>query len=193
MWELGEKDNNGNVISGDVLIRDVNDTLIRSEDRLIVGLGLENLVIIETLDAILVSCKDKTQEVKKIVENLESKNKTEANTHKTIYRPWGNYTSIANGINWQVKKIIVKEGQSLSLQLHKHRTEHWIVVKGKAHVEIDSKIKYLFENESIYIPLGSKHRLSNKEKEPLIIIEVQSGTYLGEDDIVRFKDNYGRN
>jgi len=192
MWEIGEKDNDGNVIAGEVFIKDVENSYLRSEERLIAGMGLKNLIVVDTKDALLISHKDKTQYVKNIVQNLELNNKPEANTHKTIYRPWGNYTSIAEGENWQVKQITVKEGQSLSLQLHNHRAEHWIVVKGKALVEINGKEIILNKNESTFIPLGFKHRLSNKEKEPLILIEVQSGVYLGEDDIIRFEDNYGR-
>ena len=192
MWEVGEKDGLGNVIVGNVLVNDVKDSYLISDDRLIVGIGIENIVIIETKDALLVSDKDQTQKVKNIVQYLESNNRSEAKKHKTIYRPWGNYTSIAEGKNWQVKKIIVKEGQSLSLQMHNHRTEHWIVVNGIASVEINNEIKTLEKNQSIYISRGSKHRLSNKGNDLLILIEVQSGDYLGEDDIIRFEDNYGR-
>ena len=130
--------------------------------------------------------------VKNIVKKLEIDNNPEANIHKTIYRPWGNYSSISEGKNWQVKKIIVKEGESLSLQLHNHRSEHWVVVSGKALIEIEGKKKFLSKNESAYIPSGSKHRLSNPGNSPLILIEVQSGDYFGEDDIIRFQDKYGR-
>ncbi len=192
MWEVGEKDNMGNVIEGSVLVKDVKNSYLRSDERLIVAIGIENIVVVETRDALLVSEKDQTQKVKKIVKHLESTNRNEANKHKTIYRPWGNYTSIAEGKNWQVKEIIVKERQSLSLQKHNYRTEHWVVVNGIALVEIDNERITLEKNQSIYIPLGSKHRLSNKGKDDLILIEVQSGSYLGEDDIIRFEDNYGR-
>ena len=192
MWEVGEKDNMGNVIEGSVLVKDVKNSYLRSDERLIVGIGIENIVVVEARDALLVSEKDQTQKVKKIVKHLESTNRNEANKHKTIYRPWGNYTSIAEGKNWQVKEIIVKERQSLSLQKHNYRTEHWVVVNGIALVEIDNERITLEKNQSIYIPLGSKHRLSNKGKDDLILIEVQSGSYLGEDDIIRFEDNYGR-
>ena len=192
MWEVGEKNSNGNVIEGDVLVENVKNSYLRSEARLIVGVGLENMVIVETKDALLVSNKQETQSVKKIVKNLEIEGKPEANTHKTIFRPWGNYTSLAEGINWQVKKIIVKPNQSLSLQLHQKRTEHWVVVSGQGLVEIDGEKKILRQNESTYIPLGCKHRLSNLDKIPLVLIEVQSGDYLGEDDIIRFEDKYGR-
>ena len=150
-------------------------------------------IIIESKDAILVANKEKAQDIKGVVELLSKKDMPEAILHKNIFRPWGNYSSLAEGLNWQVKKIIVKPGESLSLQMHNHRTEHWIVVSGKAKVEIDGNETTLNKNESVYIPLNSKHRLSNPKDEPLIIIEVQSGEYLGEDDIIRFEDNYGRN
>ena len=192
MWEISEKDNSGNVSLGKVIIENCRNSYLRSENKLIVGIGIENLIIVESNDAVLVVNKEKVQDVKKVVEFLKINGQSEATIHKTIFRPWGKYTSIGNGINWQVKKIIVKSGQSLSLQLHNHRSEHWIVVDGIALVEIDEKEKIVNKNESIYIPLGSKHRLSNKGKNNLILIEVQSGSYLGEDDIVRFKDNYGR-
>ena len=138
------------------------------------------------------AAKNKSQKVRNIVEILENKGRTESNSHKTIFRPWGHYTSIAEDINWQVKKISVKPGESLSLQLHNHRTEHWIVVKGIASVEINGEVRNIQENESTYIPLGSKHRLSNPGEDTLILIEIQSGDYLGEDDIIRFQDKYGR-
>ncbi len=192
IWEVGEKDYMGNVIEGDILVENVKNSYLRSEDRLIVCIGLENLVVVETKDALLVCNKCETQYVKKIVQSLYLKGKSEANVHKTIFRPWGNYTSLADGKNWQVKRIIVKPYQSLSLQLHKKRTEHWIVVDGIARIEIDGEITFLKKNESTYIPVGSKHRLSNHGDSNLILIEVQSGNYLGEDDIVRFQDNYGR-
>ena len=140
----------------------------------------------------LVAQKGRTQIVKNIVNYLESNNKSEANIHKTIFRPWGNYSSIAEGKNWQVKKIIVKPYQSLSLQIHKYRTEHWIVVSGKAKVQINNEERILLQNESTFVPANTKHRLSNTSEEDLVLIEVQSGSYLGEDDIVRFEDNYGR-
>ena len=192
MWEISEKDNSGNAVLGKVIIENSKNSYLRSENKLIVGIGIENLIIVESNDAILVASKEKVQDVKKVVELLKIRSEPEATTHKTIFRPWGNYTSISESANWKVKKIIVKSGQSLSLQLHKHRAEHWIVVDGTAFVEIDEDKKILNKNESIYIPLGSKHRLSNMEKKDLVLIEVQSGNYLGEDDIIRFKDNYGR-
>tara|TARA_Y100001978_G_scaffold106076_1_gene94766 strand:- start:179 stop:1615 length:1437 start_codon:yes stop_codon:yes gene_type:complete len=192
MWEVGAKDNMQNVICGDVLVEDVKNSYIRTDNRLIVGIGFEDLVIIDTDDALLVAQKGTTQNVKNIVKYLESNNKSQANIHKTIFRPWGSYSSISKGKNWQVKKIIVKPNQSLSLQMHKFRTEHWIIVSGEAKVQINNKEKTLIKNESTYIPANTKHRLSNISEEDLILIEIQSGSYLGEDDILRFEDNYGR-
>ena len=193
MWDVSEKDSKGNVSQGNIIIENVFNSYLRSEDnRLIVGIGLDDLIIIDTSDAILIIRKDESQKVKKIVHKLLLENKTEALKHKTIYRPWGNYNSIAKGSNWQVKKIIVKPNESLSLQMHNHRSEHWVVVSGTALVEINAEEKLLYKNESCYIPVGSKHRVSNPGKEILTLIEVQSGSYFGEDDIIRFKDNYGR-
>ena len=179
-------------IVGKVFTDNVKNSYLRSENRLIVALGIDETIVVETIDAVLIAKKDQIQFVKNIVKKLEIDNNPEANIHKTIYRPWGNYTSIAEGKQWQVKKIIVKVGESLSLQMHNHRTEHWIVVNGIASVEINDEKKTLEKNQSIYISRGSKHRLSNKGSDLLILIEVQSGDYLGEDDIVRFEDNYGR-
>jgi mannose-1-phosphate guanylyltransferase len=144
------------------------------------------------MDALLVADLNKSQNIKQIVAQLQSNGQPEGSIHKTVFRPWGSYISLAEGSNWQVKKITVNPKCSLSLQLHKHRTEHWIVVSGTAEVEIDGKVSSLSKNQSTYIPLESKHRLSNKGKEILVLIEVQSGSYLGEDDIIRFEDNYGR-
>ena len=192
LWEEAPKDKNDNVISGKVLTRNVRNSYLFSQDRFLVGIGLDNLVIVDTIDSILVLNKNETQKVKEIVEELKLKGISEATTHKTIYRPWGKYTSIAVGSNWQVKKIIVKPRESLSLQLHTMRAEHWIIVSGAALVEINGNEKTLNKNESTYIPFGCKHRLTNPRKEPLVLIEVQSGDYLGEDDILRFEDKYGR-
>lgn len=192
MWEVSDKDEFENVILGKVISKEVKRSYLRSENKLIVGLGLENLIVVETNDAILVANKNNAQNVKNIVDLLKDRGEPEATIHKTIFRPWGSYTSIAEGINWQVKKIIVKPNESLSLQLHNFRSEHWVIVDGSALVEIDNKEQIINQNESIYIPLGSKHRLSNKGEKDLVLIEVQSGNYLGEDDIIRFKDNYGR-
>ena len=192
MWEVSDKDKEGNSIIGKVITENVKDSYLRSENRLIVALVIEETIVVETIDAILIAKKDQTQFVKDIVKKLENDKKPEANIHKTIYRPWGNYSSISEGKNWQVKKIIVEKGESLSLQLHNHRAEHWVVVSGKALIEIEGEKKLLYRNESAYIPLGSKHRLSNPGNSPLILIEVQSGDYFGEDDIIRFEDKYGR-
>ena len=192
MWDVSDKDKNGNVTSGNVFLKDISNSYLRSEERLVVAIGLEEVVIVETLDAILVANKNKVQEVKNIVKDLEKKGKIEAKIHKKIYRPWGNFTSIKDGANWQVKKITVNTGESLSLQMHKYRAENWIVVSGKALVEINGEEKIIKQNESVFIPPYSKHRLSNPFVNQLNLIEVQCGTYLGEDDIIRFEDKYGR-
>ena len=192
VWEISKKDPNGNLLQGKTLIKETKNCYLRSENRLLVGLGIQNLVIIETNDAILVADKNKTQEVKNIVQELNYQGLSEAKNHKKVYRPWGNYLSLVEDLKWQVKLITVKPGEKLSLQLHNHRAEHWVVVKGIAKIEIDNKESILHENQSTYIPISTKHRLSNPGKSNLIIIEVQSGSYLGEDDIIRFEDNYGR-
>ena len=192
MWDVSKKDQDNNVLLGKVFIENVKNSYLRSENRLIVGIGLEELIIVETVDALLVAKKDQTQNVKNVVKALELKCESEANTHKTIFRPWGHYMSIAQGSNWQVKKIFVKPNESLSLQMHNYRSEHWVVVSGTAFVEINGEEKFLNKNESCYIPVGSKHRLSNKGLEILTLIEVQSGSYFGEEDIIRFSDKYGR-
>ncbi len=192
IWEVSQKDDNGNVLIGNVITKDINNCYFRSENRLIVGLGTENLLVVETNDAILIADKKHDQEVKQIVSKLIEENRSEAKTHRKVYRPWGHYTSVVEGSRWQVKRIEVNPDASLSLQMHHHRAEHWIVVKGTANVEIDSKSLILGENQSVYIPLGSKHRLTNPGRIPLVLIEVQSGAYLSEDDIVRFDDIYGR-
>ena len=192
VWNNSKKDSMGNALKGRVIIEDSENCYLRSEDRLIVGININDLVVVETNDAVLISKKDSTQKVKKIVKNLEKNNFKEAKENKKIYRPWGNFTSIEEGISWKVKRLEIKPKASISLQKHLRRSEHWIIVSGTAKVEIDDKLSFLKENESTYIPLGSKHRLSNPEDEPLILIEVQSGSYLGEDDIIRFEDIYGR-
>ena len=192
LWSVSDKDKHGNLISGNIIVDNVKNSYLRSEGRLIVGIGLENLVVVETMDALLVANLNKAQSIKQIVAQLHSNGQPEGTIHKTVFRPWGSYISLAEGSYWQVKKITVNPKCSLSLQLHKYRTEHWIVVSGTAQVEIDGKVSSLSKNQSTYIPLESKHRLSNKGKEILVLIEVQSGSYLGEDDIIRFEDNYGR-
>ena len=191
VWQNDEKNADGNVLIGNIIDNSLKNCLIRSDERLIVGIGLENTLVIDTNDALLIANMDKAQEVKDVVD-LVDKLGPEAKSHKTVYRPWGSYTSIAKGLRWQLKRIEVKPNGKLSLQLHNHRSEHWIVVSGIAEVEINGEVKFIEENQSIYIPLGSKHRLTNPGKTPLVLIEVQSGTYLGEDDIIRFEDLYGR-
>jgi len=192
VWKNSKKDKKGNAIKGKVLVEDSENCYLRSEDRLLVGLNIKELIVIETKDAILVANKQSSQEVKRIVQLLNQKNLSEGKDNSKNYRPWGSFTSIEKGSSWQVKKLEIKPKASISLQMHHKRSEHWIIVNGTAKVEIDDKISILKENEGTYIPVGSKHRLSNPGNIPLILIEVQSGTYLGEDDIVRFEDFYGR-
>ena len=193
LWECAEQDSDSNVLQGDVMIDNVQQSYIHSEHRLVAVLGLDNIVVVETADAVMVAQKDSAQHVKNIVNRLAIDNRTEAENHRLCYRPWGYYDSIDNGERFQVKRITVNPGASLSLQMHHHRAEHWVVVKGSAEVTCEGKIILLSENESTYIPLGHKHRLHNPGLVPLQIIEVQSGSYLGEDDIVRFDDVYDRN
>lgn len=185
-------DQNGNVIVGDVIAKNTSNTYIRSDNRLVSTIGVSDLVIVDTADAILISHKDSVQQVKDIVEQLKRDNRDEAIIHKKAFRPWGSYECIDTEERFKVKRISVNPGASLSLQLHHHRAEHWVVVKGTARVTCDEKTFILSENESTYIPLGKKHRLENTGKIPLEIIEVQTGSYLGEDDIERFDDIYGR-
>ena len=192
VWEIAEKDKNKNAFYGKVVERNCTNCYIRSENRLVVSLGLDNLVIVETNDAVLIAKKEDTKNLKEIVKNFDPIKFPEGSIHKMVYRPWGHYISIENDARWQVKKIEVNPGQTLSLQMHHHRAEHWIIVKGTADVEINGVSKLFGENQSTFIPLGSTHRLSNPGKIPLTLIEVQSGSYLGEDDIVRLKDVYGR-
>tara|TARA_Y100000589_G_scaffold332265_1_gene390985 strand:+ start:788 stop:2224 length:1437 start_codon:yes stop_codon:yes gene_type:complete len=192
VWENSEKDKEGNALHGKVIIDKTNDCLIRAEDRLVVSIGLKDLLIIETSDVVMVANKDNAQDIKNIVSKLKQKNISEGIEHKKMFRPWGFYISILEESRWKVKVIQVKPGEQLSLQMHHHRSEHWVVVTGTAKVEIDNKEMILSENKSCYIPLGSKHRLSNPGKIPLKLIEIQSGNYVGEDDIERFEDNYGR-
>jgi mannose-1-phosphate guanylyltransferase/mannose-6-phosphate isomerase len=192
LWEVAEQDKQGNVCSGDVILDNVSGSYLRSESRLIAATGVENLVIVETADAVLVADRDKVQDVKNIVNALKSQDRPEASLHQRVYRPWGSYESLFMADRFQVKRIVVNPGQTLSLQMHHHRAEHWIVVAGTAEVTCEDKVFMMAEDESTYIPLGHKHRLANPGQIPLELIEVQSGTYLGEDDIVRFEDVYGR-
>lgn len=192
LWEVGESDSNGNVTHGDVLLEDSFNSYVHSDSRLVTTVGLNDHVVVETADAVLVAHRDKAQNVKDIVEKLKAANREEATVHHKAYRPWGAYECIDHDSRFQVKRITVNVGASLSLQLHHHRSEHWIVVQGTARVTCGDKVFLMAENESTYIPLGEKHRLENSGKIPLELIEVQTGSYLGEDDIVRFDDVYGR-
>jgi mannose-1-phosphate guanylyltransferase/mannose-6-phosphate isomerase len=192
VWQVAPKDANGNTAIGDALVHDSHNTLVHATSRLVGLVGVENLMVIETADAVLVADRSRSQDVKKIVSTLEAQGRTEKNMHRKVHRPWGWYDSIDAGPRFQVKRIMVKPGASLSLQMHHHRAEHWVVVSGTAEITNGDKVMMLSENQSTYIPLGEKHRLANPGKVPLEIIEVQSGSYLGEDDIVRFEDTYGR-
>lgn len=191
--EAGSPDSDGNVCVGDVLAEDVRGSYLHSSGRLVAALGLENLVVVETGDAVLVADRDRSQDVRRLVERLAALERTEKDLHLRVFRPWGWYESLARGPAFQVKRIMVKSGASLSLQLHHHRAEHWVVVSGSARVTMGESQIILSANQSVYIPVGMRHRLVNEEAGDLEIIEVQSGSYLGEDDIVRFEDSYGRN
>ena len=192
LWDVADRDEDGNVIKGDVVLEDCHNNYFRSESRLVAATGVDNLVVVETPDAVLVADREKVQDVKKIVTRLKSSERSEASLHHRVFRPWGSYESLIVSERFQVKRIVVNPGQTLSLQMHHHRAEHWIVVAGTAEVTCEDKVFMLGEDESTYIPLGHKHRLANPGRIPLELIEVQSGTYLGEDDIVRFEDVYGR-
>jgi len=193
LWEVSEQDNDSNVILGDVLTENVHNSYLRAEYRLLAAIGIENMTIVETADAVLVAHKDHVQDVKQIVTRLKSEKRSEVELHRKVYRPWGCYETIDTEERFQVKRITVNPGASLSLQKHYHRSEHWVVVKGTARITHGDETFIISENQSTYIPLGVKHRLENPGKLPLEIIEVQSGSYLGEDDIVRYEDVYGRN
>ncbi len=192
LWEIAAKDVHGNACRGDVLAHDCHNNYIQSDRKLIATIGIDNLVIVETDDSILVASKDRVQDVKAIVSALKTQNRSETQLHRKVYRPWGYYDSIDQGERFQVKRIVVSPGQKLSLQKHHHRAEHWIVVSGTALVTRGDEQILLAENQSTYIPLGVKHRLENPGAIPLEMIEIQSGSYLGEDDIVRYEDTYGR-
>lgn len=192
LWQVKEQDHEGNVLQGEVLTENVKNCYLHAENRLLAAVGVENLVVVETADAILVASKDHVQDVKGIVGQLKKAQRSEAQLHRRVNRPWGAYEGVDAGERFQVKRIAVNPGASLSLQMHHHRAEHWVVVRGTARVTCGEVIKTLSENESTYIPLGETHRLENPGKVMLEIIEVQSGSYLGEDDIVRFDDVYGR-
>ena len=192
VWQVAPRDAHGNARRGDAIVRDSQDTLVHATSRLVAAVGVRDLVIVETPDAVLVIDRQRSQDVKKIVQQLHGEKRGEHNLHRKVHRPWGWYDSIDHGTRFQVKRIMVKPGASLSLQMHHHRAEHWIVVSGTAEVTVGDETILLSENQSTYIPLGQVHRLANPGKVPLEIVEVQSGSYLGEDDIVRFEDTYGR-
>ena len=192
VWENSTKDSKSNVLKGKTRIKNSENCYLRSEERLLVGIGLKDIIAIETNDAILISNKESSQDIKHLVSDLNKISFVEGKQNRKMFRPWGNYTSVVNGETWQVKKLEIKPKASLSLQMHHYRSEHWVIVSGTAKVEINKNISILNANESIYVPLGAKHRLSNPGEVSLIIIEVQSGNYLGEDDILRFEDVYGR-
>jgi mannose-1-phosphate guanylyltransferase/mannose-1-phosphate guanylyltransferase/mannose-6-phosphate isomerase len=192
LWEVGEKDADGNVVRGDVMLEAATNNLVRAENRMVAALGVSDLVIVETADAVLVARRDQVQDVKKLVDRMKAEKRCEHMLHKQVFRPWGWYEGIDEGDRFQVKRIMVKPGEKLSLQMHHHRAEHWIVVSGTARVTRGDSVELLTENQSTYIPLGTTHRLENPGKIDLHMIEVQSGAYLGEDDIVRFEDVYRR-
>ena len=185
-------DAEGNVLQGDVLVHDTHDCYVHSTSRLVAAVGMDDHVIVETKDAVLVAPKGRVQDVKDLVAKIKKSGRSESSLHREVFRPWGSYDSIDNGDRFQVKRLSVKPGGVLSLQMHHHRAEHWIVVQGTARITCNDKTFLLSENESTYIPIGATHRIENPGKMPLHIVEVQSGSYLGEDDIVRFEDNYGR-
>ena len=192
VWQIGKQDQDGNVASGDALLINSKNSLVHANSRLVTVVGVENLIVVETADAVLVADRKNSQEVKNIVSKLEVQKRGEKNLHRKVARPWGWYDSVEEGERFKVKRIQVKPGASLSLQMHQHRAEHWIVVKGIAEITNGNQVITLTENQSTFIPQGQTHRLANHGAEPLEIIEVQSGSYLGEDDIVRFEDAYGR-
>jgi len=192
LYQIGEKDKNNNVIKGNAITTETTNSYINANHHMIATIGIDDLIIVDTADATLVASKDKTQQVKQIVEQLQQQNRTEEQLHRKVYRPWGWYDTIDNGHRFKVKRICVTPGATLSLQKHHHRAEHWIIVKGTAKITNGNKTELLTENQSTYIPIGTAHRLENPGKLPLEMIEVQSGSYLGEDDIERIEDNYGR-
>ena len=192
LWEIGQKDKAGNVLAGDVLQLDAENSYIRAENNLIAAVGVKDLVVVETGDVVMISPRDRVQDVKLLVKDIASAGRSEHHAHTKVYRPWGFYEGLDQGETHQVKHLMVKPGASLSLQMHHKRSEHWVVVSGEAEVTVGDKVQTLRANESVYIPVETKHRLRNLTSEPLSIIEVQTGAYFGEDDIVRFDDVYGR-
>ena len=192
LWEVADKDESGNVASGDVILEDVTNCLIRSEHNLVAAVGLTDTMVIETSDAVLVAPMSRSQDVKKVVERLKRDNRDQFRIHQTVFRPWGSYTILEEQEKFKIKRITVLPKVKLSLQMHHHRSEHWVVVKGTARVTCGDKVFLVMENQSTYIPCGERHRLENPGVIPLELIEVQNGSYLGEDDIVRFDDDFGR-
>jgi len=192
LYEAIDRDGSGNVSQGDVIAEDSSGNYLFAESRLVATVGLRDHVVVETKDAVLVAPKSRVQDVKKVVERLKKDGRYEHSLHREVYRPWGSYDSIENGERYQVKRLSVNPGASMSLQMHHHRAEHWIVVSGTARITRGEEVFLLEENQSTYIPIGTKHRIANPGKIMLHMIEVQSGSYLGEDDIVRFEDIYGR-
>ncbi len=192
LWETADKDEDGNVCVGDTILEKTRNSYVNAEQRLVSVIGLEDVIVVETKDAVMVAHKDDAQSIKNVVNKLKAEKRPEFEFHREVFRPWGSYDSIDNGARFQVKRITVKPGEKLSVQMHHHRAEHWIVVSGSANVTIDDNTKLVTENESVYIRIGAVHALENPGKIPLELIEVQSGAYLGEDDIVRFSDRYGR-
>ena len=192
VWQVGERDGDGNAVRGDAVVRDSRNTLVHATSRLVGVLGIDDVTVVETADAVLVAHRSKSPEVKELVATLAETGRSETSTHRRVHRPWGWYENVDQGPRFQVKRILVKPGARLSLQMHHHRAEHWVVVSGTAEVTNGTTVTMLSENQSTYIPIGQKHRLANPGKMALEIIEVQSGSYLGEDDIVRFEDSYGR-
>ena len=192
LWEINNKDGNNNVLNGDVLSHNSNRNYVFAESALVATVGVEDLVVVQTKDAVLVAARDQVQDVKKIVESIKAAGRQEHHIHREVYRPWGKFDSVDNGERYMVKHITVKAGEKLSLQMHHHRAEHWVVVSGTAKVTRGDETLLLTENQSVYIPLGIKHSLENPGKIPLELIEIRSGPYLEEDDIVRFEDRYGR-
>ena len=192
LWDVKNKDNNDNVSEGKVVLEDVKNTYTYSSNRLVSVIGVSNLVIVDTQDALLVTDKQQIHNIKKIVERLQNDKRSEVESHRKVFRPWGYYDSIDSGEDFQVKRIVVNSGAKLSLQKHKYRAEHWVVIRGIALITCDDKVFELVENQSTYIPQGSLHRLENHQDMPLEIIEIQTGSYLGEDDIIRVEDDYMR-
>ncbi len=192
IWDESERDGQGNHLDGDVVAVDTRDSYVLAQNRLVSTIGVQDLIVVETSDAVLITAKDRVQDVKEVVNRLKAEDREEYVCHSEVFRPWGSYETVENGARYQVKRIKVKPGARLSLQMHHHRSEHWIVVQGTAEVVCGERTEMLSENEGIYIPVGTRHRLSNPGKLMLELIEVQVGSYLGEDDIVRFEDVYGR-